>query len=875
LKKVKTYLYFCLAAILVVAFLESCSTKKNSFTRRLYHNITSRYNGYFNGNEALKEGVTALETANIDDYSKILKIYRIGTAADATAQNANFDKAFTKASTVIIKHSIFIKKTEHVRWVPEAYLLIGKSYFYKQEYKLAAEAFDYIIKQYTNWPIRYNAMLWLVRCYDEQKKYDKSESTLALVESKIEKKLVPKSVEKEFPVIYADFLIKQEKYEQSIEYLLTAIDLNKKKSLNVRLRFILAQIYQETGDLAKATKLYDKVIKMNPAYEMAFNAKINKAICFDAAAGDSKSLKKLLNKMARETKNKDYLDQIYYALAEICMKEKDTACAIENYKLSAEKSVSNNNQKATSFLKLAKLYYAKPDYQLAEAYYDSTMTVLPEDYPDYSKIKALTAILADLVDNIRVVELQDSLQKLSKMTDAERNRIIDDIITNVIKEEQKAKEEEYQKQQDIYNAAANTIATTNAASWYFYNPTAVSFGKTEFIKKWGSRKLEDLWRLSNKQAEDIFNDGTDNSDTAAADSAAAAVNNLKDKNYYLKDIPVTAEDLAKSDELIAAALFNIAQIYQNDLLDYPKAIETYENLITRFPSKDDYLLKTYYQLYLLYEALSDETKTEYYKTLVCTKGPQSDFCNLIKDPNYKKVTSENKDLATDLYEETYNAFLDSRWDSVLVKASRAITLYGNDTALSPKFTYLKAVAQGKTKDSLGMLTSLKYIIDNYPGSAVKPKAQMLYDFSTGKTTTAGNSTIDTTSKTVISDTYTVDEDAIHFYVLVVNVSDKKVKISDVKNALSDYNTTNYSASKFTISNVFLDNTRQVITIGNFDSKTKALLYYNGIKSNTTIFGKLKPENYTQFVISAANYPVMYKKKDIENYYQFFLDNYFK
>lgn len=855
-------------------FFGSCSTKKNTFTRRLYHNITSRYNGYFNGNEALKEGVTALETATKDDYSKILNIYRLGTAVDAEGQNANFDKAFTKASTVIQKHSIFIKRKEYVKWIPEAYLLIGKSYFYKQEYKLAAEAFDYIIKQYSNWPIKYNAMLWLVRCYNEQGKYSKAESTLALLENKIDKKLVPKSVIKQYPVVYADYHMKQKNYEQSIEYFVSAIDLNKKKTLNVRLRFILAQIYQQSGNIAGATKLYDKVIRMNPAYEMAFNAKINKAICFDASTSDSKVLKKLLNKMARETKNKDYLDQIYYALAEICMKEQDTACAIDNYKLSAIKSVSNTNQKATSYLKLAKIYYSMPEYELSQAYYDSCMTVLPEDYPDYAKIKELSEILSNLVYNIKIVERQDSLQKLSKMTAEERNRIIDDIITSVIKEEQKKQEEEYLKQQNINSATSNTL-TTSSTSWYFYNPTTVNFGKTEFIKKWGSRKLEDLWRLSNKQAEDPFGTGTDVSDTATKDTAAVVASKLKDKSYYLNDIPFTAEAIAESDEEIVAALFNIGQIYQSSLFDYPRAIETYEELITRFPAKEDYIIKTYYQLYLLYDLLGDATKKEYYKNLVCTKGPQSDFCNLIKDPNFKTLTAEKKNQSAILYDETYSVFLISEWDSVFAKSTRGLALYSNDTTLAPKFSYLKAVAQGKRKDTTGMLASLQFIIDNYPNSPVAPKAQSLFDFATGKTVSISTTAVDTTTTSASNSSYKMDEDAIHFYVMVVSLTDKTIKVADIKNAISDYNTTNYSASKLTVSNIFLDNTKQVITVTNFDNKKKALLYYSAIKTDDTIFGKLKPSDYTQFVISVDNYPIMYKKKDVDNYYQYFLDNYFK
>ena len=835
--------------------------------------MTARYNGYFNGNESFKTGLLELEKLHVDDYSKILPIYKLGTAENVTSLNSYFDKAFTKASTVIHRHSIFIQKKEHVRWIPEAYMLIGKSYFYKQEYKLASETFDYIIKQYNNYPVKYNAMLWLAKTYNQQKKYEKAESMLDLFENKMEKKNVPKSAIKEFPIVYADYQLKQEKYEPAIEYLISGIDKNNKKQTRTRLRFILAQIHQKTGNLAAASKLYDKVIKMNPVYEMTFNARINKAMCFDASSGNSKEIKKLLNKMAKDSKNKDYLDQIYYALAEICMKEADTTCAITNYKLSAAKSVSNNNQKAISFLKLGRLYFSIPKYVPAEAYYDSAMTVLPKDYPDYDKISALSGILKDLVKNILVVELNDSLQKLSKMTPEQRNKVVDDIITNVIKEEQKKKEEEYQKQQNIYNASVNSNTTTTSTAWYFYNPSAVNFGKAEFIKKWGNRKLEDVWRLSNKQQESNFGEDTSSVDSTSTDSLKITVsNNLKDKNYYLKNIPLTEADIEKSNDKIAEALYNIGMIYHNDLNDLPKTIETYDDLIKRFPANNDYILKTDYQLYFVYDELDDNTKRDYYKNLICTKSPESDYCNIISNPNYKKITAENKDIAANLYKETYSAFLASKWDSVIAKSNRAVALFGADTSLVPKFNYLKAVSYVKNKDSVNCVKTLQSIIDKYPASPVKPKAQNLLDFYTGKTKTAVTSK--DSIKNASAKTYKLNEEAIHLYVLVVTL-DKSIKISDLKNALSDFNTKNFSIGKLTISNVYLDNTRQIITITNFENKTKAMLYYNSLKNNKNVFSKLKPSDCMQFIISVDNYPIMYKNKDIDSYYQFFTKNYLK
>jgi len=835
--------------------------------------MTARYNAYFNGNESYKMGVMELEKLHVDDYSRILTVFKLGTLENATSLNSYFDKAYTKSSTVISRHSIFLKRKEHVRWIPEAYLLIGKSYFYKQEYKLASEAFDYIIKTYPEFPTKYSAMLWQARTYCEQKKYEKAESMLDLVQSKIDKnkKLLPKQALKIFPIIYADYNLKQENNEQSIEYLIAAIDKNKKKSVRTRLRFILAQVYQDMGKMDAASKLYDKVIKMNPPYEMAFNAKINKAMCFDASTGDSKEIKKLLNKLAKDTKNKDYLDQIYYALAEICMKESDTLCAIDNYKLSATKSVSNNNQKAKSYLKLGKLYFSMPKYEMAEMYYDSAMTVLPKDYPGYDKINALASVLKDLVENLRVVELQDSLQKLSAMSTADRNKIIDGIITEVIKAEQIKQQEEYQKQQNIYNAAANTIATTATTSWYFYNTTAVNFGKTEFIKKWGSRKLEDLWRLSNKAAESDFGTVDAGTDSTSADSAkAVTTTNLKDKNYYLKNIPTSARDLKKSDSMIAVALYNIGLIYQNDLADAPKAIETYNELIKRFPENASYLMRTYYQLYLVYDNLSNESKRDYYKNLICTKEPESDYCNIIKNPNYKKISSEAKDIAATLYKETYTAYKAGKWDSVMAKSNRAIAMFGSDTSLVPKFKYMKALAYGKNKDSLNLVTTLQSIIDKYPTNSVTPKAQDLLDFWTGKTV----ATAKKDSVLVSNKGYTFDADAIHVYVVEVTIS-KGTKISDVKNAISDFNTKNFSTAGLTISNVFLDNTRQIITVTNFADKVKGMQYYNLIKTDKTVFAKLKPSDYRQFIVSVDNYTAMYKAKDIDNYILFFNKNYLK
>lgn len=347
------------------------------------------------------------------------------------------------------------------------------------------------------------------------------------------------------------------------------------------------------------------------------------------------------------------------------------------------------------------------------------------------------------------------------------------------------------------------------------------------------------------------------------------LNDLKDKKYYLKNIPVTNDDIKKSNDKIAEALFNIGSIYQNDLKDIPKAVNAYTDLVKRYPDNSTYTMKTYYQLYLAYDGIPDETKRDYYKNLICSKEPDGDYCNIIKDPNFHKVTAKNKDVFASLYEETFDAFNAGIWDTVISKANQAIAQFKADTTMLPKFIYLKAVAYAEKRDSMDCVNTLQTIITKYRSSPVRPKAQDIFEFytGTGKKTVAADS-----AKAAAKKNYVYDADAVHLYAMIVTLS-KSIKISDFINLISDYNTKNFGTANLSISNIYLNDNQQLLTIANFPDKEKAMLYYNDIKKNKNVFAKVKLSDCRQFVISADNYSKMVKYKDEDNYYVFFLKNY--
>ena len=261
---------------------------------------------------------------------------------------------------------------------------------------------------------------------------------------------LPWIVRKDLPLAWADLYITQAKYNLAKESLEKAIPLNSNGKLRTRLYFILGQINQLEKRDIQAGEYYTRVIKGSASFEMAFNARINLARVYNANSSDKRMIIKELEKMLKDAKNKDFQDQIYYALADIAFKDKNDTLGVKYLRKSVASSVSNDYQKSISSLRLADIYFNRPDYGQAQAYYDSTIMFLPKDFPDYEKISEKTDILTRLVGFLQTVHVQDSLQHLALMPESERNKIIDKAIAEYIKKEEEAKRlEEEQKLADM------------------------------------------------------------------------------------------------------------------------------------------------------------------------------------------------------------------------------------------------------------------------------------------------------------------------------------------------------------------------------------------------------------------------------------------
>ena len=878
-------LFFIIGCLSGLLLFGGCSTKKNTLTRRIHHNINSHYNVYWNGEKSLKDGDKQLKTVVKDDFSKVLPVYNYGTQANGMSLNSQMDRALEKTSICVQKHSMKFNNRERVKWIDDAYLVMAKAHFYKHDYIPARRTFDFVATEYKNNDIAYVANMWLIKTYIQTEQYPKAVAMIEQLQTKISGvDKLPKELSRNLDFTIADYFIATKDYANAVKYLKTGILLNNDRDLRTRAMFILGQIYMTQNDSERATEQFKRVIKRNPEYEMAFEARMNMAKM--GSSDNAKELYKMLTKMLNDPNNEDYCDRIYYAMAELALREGDENKAIRYLRNSVAAFKDNTIQRSTSALKVATMYFDRNDYELSQAYYDTAVMGLNKEFEGYDSIMNISQTLNELVLNMNVVRTQDSLLRVADMDSVTRNALIDKIIAQVIEDEQyEAEQREYEEQLALMGGATGASTAQSDPSmtgaWYYYNQATLTRGYTEFTKKWGMRKLEDNWFLSDKQSLQMaFSDGDEEEDEEAKEKKGKAKDSLSksftnhDRGYYLTDLPFTPEQKEEANLQIANALYNLGFIYMDRLSDYPRSVESYESLDTRYPGNEKEL-PAWYALYKINnEDLKDEAKATYYKSKILDKYPTSSYAQVILDPDYfKKLEAQEKE-SSDFYAKTYDAFQQGQFYRVKMNTERAMEMYESDTAMMPRFAFLNAVARGRLESIDTMAYALYDLIRKYPTSSIKNYATQVLtnineEYNLGFDLSKISDKEAEQPEVKKAAPYKYEPQSEHFVMIVCD--SKLVRVDPLKVRISDFNKRDHRTETFYVKSVILDEQRTVVTIGNFDGEQKAKDYITSMFLTDYVFGGIDTKNYSIAPISSKNYPVFYQSKDFDEY-KTFMDN---
>lgn len=866
--------YHIALALFVVAVLAACSTTKNTFVTRTYHNLTSRYNGYFYAKESMKDAADKIEKTYEDDYTQLLPIVRIPNTSASKVCYPDLEKAIKKATLVIERHAITNKSGTEiagaVKWTDENYIIIGQAHYYKQEFIPAFEIFEYVINKYPKNPSQSVAIMWKARTLIQLGDYTQAEGQLDVVAND---KTITKAQQGEVKAAYADLYVHTGNYPNAIKYLEDAIPLTKGKKLRARYLYILAQMYELTGDNKKAATNFGNVLELNPKYDMLFNAKLNRARLGAYTATNRNASRKELEKMLADEKNKEYQDQIYYTLAQLEQGGNNKPGAISYYRLSVSTSMGNNKQKALSFLALGDIFFEDQYYKQAGAYYDSTMMFLPKEYKGYNTINDKRKNLLNLIKYLNIVSSEDSLQNVVKMYGGDTTTLyayIDKKIEAAKKEEERKKQELEDKMNgnnapSLNPNAQNTNPNNQAGQWYFYNPSTVGFGVNEFTRKWGNRKIEDNWRRSNKETL-VEEEGEEVKDTAKGGTTKLASNQSRD--FYLKPLPLTKEKMDKSNEAVADALYNLGSIYKDQMSNFPKATETFEALCARYPNHK-YALPSHFQLYRIYQKSGNKVKEKEHSDYICKTAPASDYCQLIANPEHESQILAERAKVVTYYDSTYALYTRRNYGEVVARSNYADSTFGTKHEHAAKFAYVRALSLGKTMGTPQMETALVKLIEMYPKDPIRPQAQIMLDFIR-KSKNGVGATPPGDSGVAPSKTYIINEKAETQYMLVVK--NGAGDMNKFKAALSDFNTANYASARLSMTSMILDPTHQLVMVKNFENQAASMAYYENLKSHPELFAWLGIGTYQAMVISTENFPLFLKNKDVEGYKKFFDEN---
>ena len=879
----KKSIFVIFAFVTAAVLLGSCSTKRNTITRRAYHNLTSHYNVFWNGEYSLMEGDRQLKRSVKDDYSKVLRVYNYGSKTDAMSLNSQMDHALQKTSICVQKHSMKFNGKERVKWIDDAYLVMGKAHFYKQDYIPAKRTFDFVTTEFSYNDIALVSNLWLVKTYIQTEQYSKAIAIIELLQSKMaNRKKLPKELVRNFDLTVADYYIATKDYRHAIGYLKSGMMQTKDRDMRLRVMFILGQIYMELDDAKHATEWFKRVSKKNPPYEMLFESKMNMARM--GSSGNAKELYKMLNRMLDDRKNEEYIDRIYFAMAELAMREGDVNKAIGYYRESVANARTNRIQRASSSLKVATILFDRNNYELAQAYYDTAVTAMDkETYPGYDSIHNISQTLNELVQNLSIIRDQDSLLRVASMDSISRNALIDKIIAQVIEEERLEKErEQYQEQLALMGSTIGSPSTQTddpraSGAWYFYNPTTLGNGFNEFSKKWGMRKLEDNWRLSDKRniGSGAFDGGWGGSgnDDDGNDSIAIAGTN-HDRSFYLQNLPFTVEQKQEAHLQISNALYNVGFIYLDRLSDYPRSIEAYERLDTRYPGNKNEL-PSWYALYKMYNDLNNVEKADDYKNRILSKYSESSYASFILDPNYYKKLEEESKQASELYSRTYEAYQQGQYYRVRMNAERALELYAADTALAPRFALLDAVSRGRLETVDSMAYALLRVVRNYPNSSIRSYATTLlqdvneeYHLGIDLRGLADGKEGGEDQKP--KSPYVYKPNTEHLVVIVFNP--KTIRVEPLKVRISDFNKKDYRFKEFEVKNLMLNDQMVAVTIGSFANEQEAKDYITSMFLSDYIFGGMDKNSYSVLPISNANLSIFLKEKKVGSYVVFLREN---
>lgn len=663
-----------------------------------------------------------------DNYNLLLPILPPLDSNAARSERELLDNVIKKASIVAERH-------QNSKWLDDSYILLGKARLYIGQTKDGIEALRYIFANGRDENGKNKALVWLMRAYVETSDY-----TNALnVSEYLRQQDLDNTLTRDFYLTKAYLHQRREEYLTAVAILEETFPILSKNNETARLHFIAAQLYTKLGQYALANTHLKAVNRNRPGYDLSFYTKM-RSLENEVRMNPSADLNSVgFERMLRDRKNNDLKDRIYYTMGILADQRGRYPEAIGYFRKSIETAGTNTERVPYTYLELARVHYEKLErYELAKAYYDSALVLLPQNSEVFKSIYARKVALDQYALYAGSIRTEDSLQALANLSPAALDRKLDAII----EAQERQNKRMLTQTEEPLNATPTSppLLAPGQKRWFLYDPAQANQGKTDFLRTWGNRALEDNWRRSTKESRSL--DPTAQSPTSDPSVApqvnspsvvAATSSELKKgspewqarKEQLKGAVPVSAANYAASERREEEALFKLGKVYRFDLNEPAKAVTTFNRLLADFP-KTEYRDEVYYLIYLCLDE-SDKNKPLWKERLV-QEFPESPFTKLLTQTSSPSTAAAGllSGSASQVYERLLSLYLSSNYSEALAQVENALVQFRGD-ALEDKFALLRLFLVGKARGRDLYLKAINEFLKQYPKSTYLNRVQEMLD----------------------------------------------------------------------------------------------------------------------------------------------------
>lgn len=864
---------------LTICIATGCSSQKNTFINRLYHNTTARFNAYYLAKEKIDELEENIQKDYQEDFSQVLPVFYPIDSATIDANEELIKEARELAYKAIDWHRIS-------KWVDPSYFLLGKLDYYEARFDEAANTFKYLNVNSRQNDVRHLSLIQLLRSFIDLKRFDDAAFVMDYLSK--EPGISQENLQYLYKTLAYYYEVRGER-DMVITALDKALENTGSKRERSRLNFIMGQLYQRAGLDAFAYDYYQRSLSGNPPYDRTFFARLySQQVAELEKSGDLRRVRSYYDDLYKDRKNTELRDVILYEKAVFELNQGELDEALRLLHLAAEEPGNNPRQKGYIYQKLAEIHLEeKRDYLATKRYVDLALENFRESDIQYDALNLQKGILDEYVSNYRLIQKNDSLLSLSQLSLEEQEAYADRYIKSeedrLLKEAEAASEP---KSNNIFNNLLAFGGGGAGSTFYWENPVAMQKGAVEFARVWGNRPLEDHWRRSNKSFQQAQTTPEEEEPAVSDENEEPPVENivLPSKEALLQNIPRDEGSRQMMHEELEEAYFNLGKLLFFDLNEPLQAVGYLEKLIQLYPDSHR-KPETYYTMYLAHEELG--TDASRYATLLKTEFPDSQFTKSLNNPESASGNEANM-AAAKQYRTAYDLYAEGQFDSSRAIIREALDEYPM-TDHSERLLLLDIMISGKLDGTEIYRSRLENYLQSTQNQDLLNLAGNMLSVLTGAD---DSERVEAISSADLSDTLAIDEgipeadlptdqeatpyslnlNQTHIFVLAMDAQ-QYAENKNITAELENFHQQHYPNRRLRTGNISFTRDNTIIIISPFSNAEDALSYQAEFLSSFNSDSLSDELKMSSFVISIENFQQLNKRKDIEEYRTFYEESY--